>query len=556
MPDAGPPAEAEGPTSESASVPPAPAPRRILSPLTRWIVVINLIGLMVLFGGALLLSNYRQGLIEARLTALATEGELVAGALIEAALIAPETAARTPRFDLDVAVPIVRRMAMASGTRIRLYDQRGTLVIDSRNLVESGRVQTYRLAPPDGLFGQWPAVGRLYDWVVGRLPSLDLPRYYEGGEANGRNYGEVARALAGESGEAVRINAANRVVVSVAAPVQRLKVVQGAVLLTRESGEIEAILRAERIQILQFFVIAFLVSVLLSLALASTIGRPIRKLALAAESVRTGRAGRVEIPRFVHRQDEIGDLARSLAHMTDTLYSRVDATERFAADVAHEIKNPLTSLRSAVETIQGTDDPTRQSRLLAIIKDDVGRIDRLITDIAEASRLDGELSRAPTQAVNLASLLRVIAEMAGEQERGGQVPVDVEADSGALGGEAFIVRGHEGRLAQVFRNVIDNALSFSPPDGRVKVRIRLGGIGVIVTVEDEGPGIPAESLEKIFDRFYTARETKQEFGKHSGLGLAIARQIVEAHGGTITAQNRRDGGGGVIGARFQIALPR
>lgn len=532
--------------------------RRWASPITRRIILINLIGLVVMVGGTFALNNYRAGLVDARINALSTEGELIAGALAESALIEPDVFFDTPTFDLETAVPILRRLARASGTRLRLYGDDGRLLLDSRALLAESEVQTYQLPPPGGLFNSWPFITRIYDWIVGRLPSVDLPRYQEAPGGDGTRYNEVRLALIGEAGAAVRRNDQGFVVVSVAVPIQRLKVVQGVLLLSSERGEIEGMLRAERLQILQIFLIALGVSILLSLLLSRTIGGPVRKLAAAADAVRGRREGRVQIPDVGKRRDEIGDLARALSDMTASLYDRLDAIERFAADVAHEIKNPLTSLRSAVETLEKTTDTDRRQRLLAIIVEDVGRLDRLITDISEASRLDAELTRERMKPVDLAALLKTIGSVASTAGRSGAVPVpvDVVLDTGALDAGAFHVMGMEGRLGQVFRNIVDNAQSFSPEGGRVKVTGRMAADRVEVTVEDDGPGIPEDKCEAIFDRFYTEREGRSQFGKHSGLGLAIARQIIEAHRGTIRAENRTGPDGAIKGARFVVVLPR
>jgi two-component system sensor histidine kinase ChvG len=333
--------------------------------------------------------------------------------------------------------------------------------------------------------------------------------------------------------------------------------VQGALLLTNEGAQIETMLRAERLQIVQMSILSLAVSIILSFMVSGAIVRPIRRLARAASETRGRLAQRPVIPTF-RGAGEVGELAEALARMTDSLYARLDAIESFAADVAHEIKNPLTSLRSAVETLQQTEDAPRRAKLLSIIKDDVRRIDRLITDIAAASRLDAELAREEMRPVDLARLLRELAALASEHGAG--VPVELALDAGALDGAPFVLPGLEERLGQVFRNLIDNAQSFSPQAARVRLIVKLDPDQLIVAVDDEGPGIPPESLEKIFARFYTSRDDapdgKESFGQHSGLGLAIARQIVLAHGGTIRAENRVDAAGQVVGARFTVRLPR
>jgi len=337
----------------------------------------------------------------------------------------------------------------------------------------------------------------------------------------------------------------NRLVLSVAVPVQGVRAIYGALLVSTEGGDIDDILRQERTTLFEVVLVAFLVMLFSSLYLAGTIAEPVKRLAAAADQVRSGIGGRSDIPNFPERNDEIGDLADSLKSMTAGLYDRIDAIESFAADVAHELKNPLTSLASAVEMFSRAKDDESRARLLNIVRGDVKRIDRLITDISDASRLDAELSRETKEPVALSRLLATIIEVYRMTDT--QHPVDYvlhdELPPGA------VVRGRDERLGQVFRNLIDNAVSFSPDNGKVIVTARKYDAVARVTVEDEGPGIPPDNLESIFERFYTERPS-DTFGRNSGLGLSIARQIIEGAGGRIYAENR-DGGG----ARLVVDLP-
>jgi len=306
-----------------------------------------------------------------------------------------------------------------------------------------------------------------------------------------------------------------------------------------------------RLELLRIFSVALLVTVLLSFYLAGTIVRPIRRLAGAAERAR-GRRARVEIPDFTRRGDEIGDLSGSLREMTDALWQRMSAIESFAADVAHEIKNPLSSLRSAVETAVRIEDPANQRRLMTIILDDVERLDRLITDISDASRLDAELGRLEVAPIDIAAMLEALADLHESTRTEGAPHLVLELTDR---NRPLIVTGIETRLSQVFRNLIANAVSFSPPLGEIRLTARHDGRAVLTTVEDQGPGIPDDKLTAIFDRFYTERPLGEKFGTHSGLGLSISKQIVEAHRGTIWAENRRDESRASMGARFCIRLP-
>jgi two-component system sensor histidine kinase ChvG len=325
-------------------------------------------------------------------------------------------------------------------------------------------------------------------------------------------------------------------------------------LLTQDGARLEDSLQSVRADILHCFLVALAVTVALSLYLAGTIVRPIRRLALAAERMRRGHGRHREIPDLTGRGDEIGELSLALRELTGALWTRMDATEHFAADVAHEIKNPLSSLRSAVETVVRVQDPERQRPLMAIIADDVNRLDRLITDISNASRLDAELSRAEPKPVDLGAMLRMlvgfhaatIADDGVTPRVIGELPEDVD----------LIVPGVEGRLVQVFQNLIANAVSFSPPGGTVALTARRDGRYVEITVSDQGPGIPEGKLTAIFERFYSERPPAEKFGTHSGLGLSISQQIIGAHLGTITAANRRGPDGAIVGAVFTVRLPK
>jgi two-component system sensor histidine kinase ChvG len=348
----------------------------------------------------------------------------------------------------------------------------------------------------------------------------------------------------------LRTTAAGERVVSVSLPVQHEKAVLG--VLTLEAGDVDQIITAQRLAMIPFILIAVVASVFTSLLLSAMIAQPVLRLARAADRVRQARARAISLPDLARRDDELGDLTRSLEAMTDALSTRIDAIESFAADVAHEIRNPLTSIRSAIDTLPLVKDEAKRERLNAILQQDIQRLDRLITDISNASRLDAELSREPPRAFDLGRLLSEFVGHYNASARKGDAKVVFHepADEGAL-----LVSGREGPIGQVFRNLIDNARSFSPPGGKVQVRVGRMARKVVATVDDEGPGIPPDNLETIFERFYTSRPKGAAFGHNSGLGLSIARQIVEAHGGRIWAENRQDAEGKVLGARFAVEFP-
>ena len=533
-------------------------PRRVrrgpFSSLTRRILAINVAALGIVVVGLLYLDDYRQGLIDAKAAALATQGKIIAAALGETVVVGDAEGVYV--IDVDAARQLLIRLVLPTGRRARLFAANGRLVADSRQLtVTGGEVQAEALPPPD----DGPTLRRIeavYEWIFERLPPREaLERYVEAENQSADDYREVRQALAGDGAWSLRDGGELGVQLIVAVPVQRFKLVQGALLLSTAIADVEESLREVRIAILELFAVGLGITVLLSLYLAGTIARPIHRLAEAAEAVRHGHGGADGIPDFSARGDEIGDLSRSLADMTRELSDRLVEIERFAADVAHEIKNPLTSMTSALELLARLEDPERRQKLLAIMRDDVRRLDRLISDISDASRLDAELARAEIAPVDIGHMMAALVEVHRETAKPGDPAVELApGDDGAL-----IVEGDERRIAQLFKNLISNARSFSPPGGVIRLAARrheVGGTAVVeVTVEDDGPGLPEGQLEAIFERFYTERPPGETFGIHSGLGLSISKRIVEAHDGVIFAENRGDDGGQTAGARFVVRLP-
>ncbi|MDX1484612.1 MAG: stimulus-sensing domain-containing protein [Alphaproteobacteria bacterium] len=530
----------------------AERPARFRS-LTWRVLAVNLLGLVIFAAGLLYLDRYKQSLIRDQLDSLATQGGIFAAALGEAAVTTSPNAGRD--FLTAQARPMVRRLAAPAGLRARLFAANGDLIADSRYYgTAGGKVQVTELPPPPQSSGILGMVVDLYDWIVRQFPARrSYPLYIEHAEPRAENYAVTKMALIGEVGREVLVDEDGRLVMVVAVPVQRYKQVLGALMLSVDEEGIEMSLRSVRLEILTVFAGLIFVTVLLSLWLAGTIARPVRRLAGAADRVRFGRAGETEIPDFTKRGDEIGDLSAALREMTEALWSRMEAIERFAADVAHEIKNPLTSLRSAVETAARLDDPQQQQRLMAIILDDVQRLDRLISDISDASRLDAELSRADLSTIDVKGLLTTLVEVEriAVEGRGPEAPefrLEMPED------EVLRVVGMEDRIAQVLRNLISNAVSFSPPGGTIRLTAARRGAHVRIAVEDQGPGLPAGKFDAVFERFYTERPEGEKFGTHSGLGLSISKQIVTAHHGRIWAENiERDGR--VVGARFTVSLP-
>ncbi|OQW56102.1 MAG: histidine kinase [Proteobacteria bacterium SG_bin9] len=548
------------------------------SSLTRRIVFLNLAGLIALVVSILYLSQFRAGLIDARAQSLLVQAEIIAGAIAASATVETNTLTIDPDRLLDLkpgesfglsdelaaglefpinperVAPVLRRLISPTKTRARIYDRDGVLTLDSRSLYGRGDVLRFDLPPPSG---KKPGVTeRIAIGVRNWLNRGDLPLYRELGPENGNGYGEVSQALAGAKGSMVRVTDRGEVIVSVAVPVQRFRAVHGALMLSTQGGDIDDMVTAERVKILKVFGIASVVMIVLSILLASTIAGPVRRLADGAERVRRRIRTRVEIPDFSGRRDEIGHLSSSLRGMTDALYNRIEAIERFAADVAHELKNPLTSMRSAVETLPLARTEESRARLLAVIEHDVRRLDRLITDISDASRLDAELQRQDATPVDMRRLLNTLTAVANETKMGSDVAVLLRFEGN--GADSFSVPGHDSRLGQVVSNLLSNAQSFSEKGNTVRVICRRVKSEIEVVVDDDGPGIQPDALEKIFERFYTDRP-QSGFGQNSGLGLSISKQIVDAHGGRIWAENRMAAKPGaeprIVGARFIVRLP-
>ena len=559
--------------------------QRASSSLTRRIVVLNLVGLVVLLFGFLYLNQFRQGLIQARVQSLLIQGEIIAGALAAQASVDTDAIRIDPdrllqlqagdakdgaeddpsplSFSLnpEKAAPLLRRLVTPTGNRARVYDQEGNLLFDTRSLS----------ARTDG--GHDPALAprrarrnyleQAWDFVQGRVFGLMFGdrggNAEEIGPQNGRSLREVQAALSGARGTIVRRSDTTDTIVSVAVPIQRSGTVRGALMVSTQGGDIDRTIASERFGLLQVFLVAAAVMLVLSILLAGAIAGPVRRLADAAEKVRRGIKSREEIPDFTNRTDEIGHLSGALRDMTQALYRRIDAIESFAADVSHELKNPLTSLRSAVETLPLAKSDESRGRLMEIIQHDVKRLDRLISDISDASRLDAELARAEARRVDILKLLTTVVSVANERRRkAALIQLDIERPGGDLV-DPFRIVGHDSRLGQVVNNLLDNARSFSPPGAKVRVELRRVRGEIEFIVEDEGPGIPEHALERIFERFYTDRP-EQGFGQNSGLGLSISRQIVHAHHGSIRAENRpgapdEEGEPTVRGARFVVRLP-
>lgn len=526
----------------------------VTSRIFRRIFLLHMLALAWLVAGIFLIAENRRGLVQAKMDSLSAQATLIANVLVETAVeTAPE-----PELDADAARAVLQRLGriyVPEETRALIYNEDAQLVADSRLI--AGAVGVEELPPPgEGGLGREAqgAAGDLWRSIQ------NIGRDEAEREALRRSALDEVRIAMGEGRvvRGVRRGPSGQQIVSVTLPIQPIQAVVGAV--TFESYDLDTLIAAERRAILPYIGFAALVTLLSALGLTFYIAWPIRRLAATAREVRLAGGRRVPIPRMAGRKDEIGHLGRAFADMTTALYDRLDAIESFAADVSHEIKNPLTSIRSAAEVLPRAPDEARRDKLIGVIQHDVKRLDRLVTDISNASRLDAELARDDLALIDLDRFLRDLVrgyDPAHAEARG--VTVRVEGVR-----EPVLVRAHEGPIGRVFLNLIDNAITFSPEGGTVRVSVSHAPASrgapargpVCVAVEDDGPGIPPDSLETIFQRFYTQRPQGTAFGSHSGLGLSICRQIVEAHGGRIRAENRRDADGKIAGARFVVELPR
>ena len=546
--------------------------------LLRRILVTNLIGLGIIIGGIHFMGQYHAWLIDAKRESLKTQGEIIAAAIAANATVEtdnvildadklPDREAR-PLFNdfqsLELSIrpervtPILRRLIQPTQTRARIYGRDGTLIVDTAKLLSRGQIMrgdpvlTHEDETPKtkNFWTRWKA------WLIDK----ELPVYKEIGSAKGTAYKEVQKALAGETTAMLLLNDRGEQMVSLAVPIQRMKAVQGVLLLSTRPGDIDRILREERSVIWTLAAVAALATFVTSLLLSRTVVDPMRRLSAAAEHVSRNITARHELPDYKDRSDEVGQMASAFSDMTSALYRRIEASENFAADVAHELKNPLTAARSTAEALAYAKSEQQRAELVGQIQGELQRLNRLITDVSATSRLDAELARQEMQPVNITVVLENVVKIFREilQANTRSVSLVIEHPRSDVD-QAFMIYGNDSRLGQVVTNLIDNAISFSPEAGVVIVRVRHEGRRIEITVEDEGPGIPEDRLEIIFDRFYTDRPATEAIrGKNSGLGLSISREIVRSHHGEIFAENmtgENSAGQPRVGSRFTVHLP-
>jgi two-component system sensor histidine kinase ChvG len=558
-----------------------PIVRFFSASLLRRILISNLMGFFILVGGILYLGWFHTWLIDAKLDALKTQGKIIADAIAANAKVIRESIVIDPnaipdasgntqsRFtddgltSLELSIhpeevtPILRKLIQPTNTRARIYARDGTLIVDTAQTL--ARWTAMRNEPTTANDSEAPETQNVWTRLTRYLFKEPLPVYQEIGVGNGMAYKEVRAALEGEEKSMLLLNRKGEQIVSIALPIRRFSDVQGVLLLSTRPGQIDKILREERIVILVLAGIALLASVVTSLLLARTVAGPIRRLSAAAERVSHNIEARTQLPEYSGRTDEVAQMANAFHAMTSALCRRIEASEKFAADVAHELKNPLTAARSTAESLGYAKTEEERTHLVGQIQAELKRLNRLITDVSNASRLDAELARKEMRIIDVTAMLRnvvgIFRDIIGDDSRALMLALGSEPFPGA-----FFVKGDEGRLGQVLTNLIDNAISFSPEGGTVTVHARAAAPFVEIIVEDEGPGIPEDRLEIIFDRFYSDRPaTDTSRGKNSGLGLSISREIVLAHAGQIIAENRYVDGAEAdakpCGARFIVRLP-
>jgi two-component system sensor histidine kinase ChvG len=524
------------------------APRRkrplLWSPIARLILASNLAGLVILIAGALVLNEVRASLVNARKASLEEMSQLIASFMTDNA-----TKDVPVELDIDAVISQLTAMPLTKATRIIVHDPLKVSVADTRLLKDViNESDLPPLREPSWLERTWldtvRAINRTFESVsaTGRQPIAEVLTLEE----------QVSRAVEGEPVFSERFNDQAQRVLSITVPIEKVLRVVGT--LTIETSDVSEIIAAERAALLPLIIVAILVSITTATLLTLGIARPLRRLAIASDRVTMGISQRLNLGKLHDRKDEIGDLARAMEGMTTSLYDRIQENERFAADVAHELKNPLTSIRSAVETAQAVSDPASKEKMMNVIARDVIRLDRLISDISNLSRLEAEIVREKLARVDIRKLLEDIVSIYADTARETDPKVKLLPSPDG----AREVMGREGPLGQVVRNLIENARSFSPPAGDVTVSLSnvstTRGPMMRLVVEDQGPGIPPDKLEKIFQRFYTDRPVGAKFGNNSGLGLSIVRQITETHRGSVWAENRIVDGN-IAGARFVVELP-
>jgi len=518
-------------------------------------MLVNIFALIFLGVGILYLDQVQKTLMQSRIDELVKDANIMAGALGESATENPDATILL----IEPAKNILTRLVGVTNIRTRYFGLNNELLIDSRDFDSNQVVVEDIMSKKIGISDFWEVVNSKVRILLDKIQKRDaLEEYYEVENEMATDYPEVLEAIDGEVSSRIRRFDKDLDIITVAVPIQRFRRVLGALMVSVDTKDVYDAVQDIRMNIIQFFCASLIITLLVSLFLAKTIVRPILRLARSADTISLG--GKSNIPDLSFRNDEIGDLSRSIRDMTTVLEKQIDAVANFAADVSHELKNPITSMRSAIETMDYAKTEEDTKKLKAIISDDVKRLDRLITDISDISRLDAEMSHAKMKQLNLTALLETMVNIYLSTQKDNIPNIIMEIKKrrfklrdGSI--SPYFVRGLDGQLSQVIRNIIDNAISFSKVNSNIWIKMQRRNAMVEIIVEDEGIGIPINKLVNIFDRFYSERPIGEAFGKHSGLGLNICKQVVDAHGGEIYAENRYNKSKNIVGARFVVLLP-
>jgi len=533
-------------------------PERRITGITARIFTVNLVALLCLLVGIVSLGQYQENLVKTKLGAFGTEVEIIAAAL--------DDVTDNKTLQTDKVKSLVRSIGQNLPHRLRVFDHNGDLIADTDELLGMRTLEISPYAGRNSLFTV-QVLKEMTDFIINLAPQKTRLQTYANTDAgHAMQHPDAMIAMRGQSSLSAWYDNNRHILLSAAQPVISDGEIVGAALLMRPAHDIKSDISDMWLNIIAVFALILFLTLLLSIYLSGFVARPLKKLARAAEGVRKGLTDISDIPDMSARNDEIGELSIALRAMTSALRERMDEIESFASDVSHELKNPLTSLKSAVETASVVKKAKDRDKLMDIIKHDIIRLDRLITDISHISRLDTELSREAFEAINLKALLHKLLNVYQDplkreaalsdntiteiDVQGVRLSMNFHADKG------IYVYASEGRLMQVFENLLANAISFSPQGGTVSIRVVPSKSNVLIHIDDEGPGIPAGMEEKIFERFYSQRPDEEDYGQNSGLGLSICRQIVSALGGAIYADNIKNAGGKVIGARFTVLLKR
>ncbi len=535
--------------------PKKPKPR-----LSQRILLINLITLLIPLIGILQTNNYRQTLINRELAVLETDAHIFATALSNSVITS--NTFEEERLSPEMAGEILRRFEIISGHRSRLFVPSGLLVFDTNQRNTGGNIEIEILLETSYVGWVQQILSGISEWLLSLGLSEDnLESYQEFPLQSADNYSEVLQALNGTASHMVRKRDDGHLVLTAAVPVQLYRRVLGALMLSQDDRAISLAIQQFHLDIFLVFLASLMVTVILSVFLSRTIARPLYRLANAAEEIEQKYApsetlllpstipiNKIPITRSLsQRRDEIGHLAHSLNRMTRALQHRIESMEHFGADIAHELRNPITSMRSALENI-GRSALSEPDRAMAnILQQDISRLDRLIYDIAESCRIEAEFAKNMPERIDLTDLLKTFVVL--------HTPLNSQIFVTQFSENPVFILGYRDRLGQVLENLVNNAKSFSPPHGRIFLKTNREKTIAKFSIGDEGPGIAPENFEKIFERFFSLRPKQEKFGHHSGLGLSICRQIIEALGGKIYAGNRFNSDGSVAGAIFTVELP-